>query len=205
VKIPRIFHRIWLGPRPMPEEYVCYGATWKVLHEEWDLRLWTDATLPPLINRREFELGKNAAQKADVLKYELVYRFGGIYLDTDFECLRSIEPLIADVEAFAARESDEFIAVGIFGAVPGHALLRDVVERLPRSFRDEPPGRQDLSTGPGLFTLVARNHPELVVFGPELFYPYHFTEKHRKGESFPEAYAVHHWAFSWAGDGPQGT
>ena len=115
----------------------------------------------------------------------------------DFECIRNIEPLLAGVTAFSAWESEECVAVGIFGAIPGHALLRDVIAALPQSFRDEEPGRQDLSTGPGLFTRIVASHGDVVLFGPELFYPYHFSEMQRRHQEFPRAYAVHHWAYSW--------
>jgi hypothetical protein len=30
-----------------------------------------------------------------------------------------------------------------------------------------------------------------------LFYPYDWTELHRRGETFPDAYAVHHWSSKW--------
>jgi mannosyltransferase OCH1-like enzyme len=164
------------------------------------MHLWTERNLPPLVNQAAFDEGKNPAQRGDVLKYELIHRFGGVYLDMDFECLRNIEPLLGDVEAFAAWESDECVNVALFGAAAGHPALREVIARLPESLRSETPGRQDLSTGPGLFTGVIHGHPDVVLFGPELFYPYHFSEKHRRSESFPSAYAVHHWAYSWAAD-----
>jgi hypothetical protein len=38
-----------------------------------------------------------------------------------------------------------------------------------------------------------------VVFPKELFYPYHFTEPHRRFEYFADALAVHHWSHSWVG------
>jgi peptidoglycan/xylan/chitin deacetylase (PgdA/CDA1 family) len=198
LRLPRVFHRVWLGDQPMPEEFVRFGESWMAKHPGWTMRLWTDANVPSLINQAEFDAGRNAAQKGDVLKYELVYRFGGVYVDTDMECLRNIEPLLRDVDAFAAWESQECVNVAIFGAVRGHGALREVIDRLPASFAAEQPGRQDLSTGPGLFTEVVHGHTDVVLYGPELFYPYHFSERHRQAEVFPAAYAVHHWAYSWA-------
>jgi hypothetical protein len=38
---------------------------------------------------------------------------------------------------------------------------------------------------------------DFVLFPREWFYPYNYNEKHRAKESFPQAYAVHHWACSW--------
>jgi hypothetical protein len=56
------------------------------------------------------------------------------------------------------------------------------------------------SSGPGLFTLVAADHPAITRFDREVFYPYRWDERHRRDEPFPGAYAVHHWSLSWSND-----
>jgi hypothetical protein len=43
------------------------------------VRLWTDDTLPELERRAAFDRGRNHAERSDVLRYELLLRFGGIY------------------------------------------------------------------------------------------------------------------------------
>ncbi len=53
------------------------------------------------------------AQKADVARYEIVLKYGGIYMDIDFEPLKNIEPLLHGVDAFVAYESAEFICNGM--------------------------------------------------------------------------------------------
>ncbi|MDQ2911487.1 MAG: hypothetical protein M3R26_00365 [Actinomycetota bacterium] len=51
---------------------------------------------------------------------------------------------------------------------------------------------------PRLFTHVLWDFPEVTLFPRELFYPYGWEEPHRRHERFDDAYAVHHWAMSWA-------
>ena len=72
-----------------------------------------------------------------------------------------------------------------------------------------PPNRQ---TGPYFVTAeleayactsVGRQH-KVVVFPPEMFYPYHFSEPERRHENFPGAVAVHHWSGSWTDEGSDG-
>jgi mannosyltransferase OCH1-like enzyme len=127
----------------------------------------------------------------------VIYRYGGVYIDTDFECLRNIEPLLKGVQAFAAEETPGDVCGAIFGAERGHPLLADAIARLPSSFRRNRHLTNSDQTGPGFFTSVVASHPETVVFEAKLFYPYHWAEKWRKGQEFPDAYAVHHWAKSW--------
>lgn len=168
---------------------------WERLHPHWQRRLWTDGNRPVLRNEECFQRATVAAQRADILRYELVYRFGGVYLDTDMECLRSIDELLDGVEAFAAEEQPGELAIGIFGAVARHPWLEDVIEQLPPSMR----AHQSIlrATGPGHFTAVTKGHPEVTVFPQEHFYPYLAHEPSRAAGPFPGAYAVHHWHGSW--------
>jgi mannosyltransferase OCH1-like enzyme len=195
--IPKVFHRIWLGTGQMPDEFVQYGETWKKLHPDWAMQLWTDENLPEIINQQEFLQAETTAQKTDILRYEVIYRYGGVYIDTDFECLRNIEPLLKGVQAFAAVEAPGIVCNAIFGAETRHPLLADVIARLPSSFQRNRYLTISTQTGPTFFTPVVADHPETMLFEAKLFYPYHWREKWRKGQEFPDAYAVHHWTASW--------
>src|SRR3712207_1506593 len=98
--IPLTFHQLWLGPDPMPAEFQEFRTTWQRLHPGWEHKLWTDATLPPLENQRAFDLARSAAARSNIARYEIVRRFGGVYIDTDFECKRSLEALLQGVDCF---------------------------------------------------------------------------------------------------------
>jgi FkbM family methyltransferase len=201
--IPRVFHRIWLGG-PLPEREGRYGETWAEHHPDWELRLWHDGNLPPLVNQEQFDAAGSPAQKADILRYELLLAHGGIYVDTDFECFRSIEPLLAGVRAFCGREDANRVTNSILGSVPGHPFFAAVVAALPDSVAWRPGRPPNEQTGPELLSRVLIEREALgrevpTVFGPELFFPYLWTEPHRAGEHFPRAYAAHHWAKSWDG------
>lgn len=203
--IPRNFHRIWLGPKPLPAEFAAFGESWRRLHPDWEMRLWTDANLPPLANQALFDSAPSFAAKADILRYELLLRFGGVYVDTDFECLKNIEPLLDGVECFVAQQKDLdadfgkfcYVNNALMGAVPGHPLFRDLVESLPQHMASLPPDiPASYLTGPHFLTTLLQAHPEVKIFSSKFFYPYTATERWRRHEKFPDAYAVHHWTLS---------
>ncbi|UWZ35604.1 FkbM family methyltransferase [Dactylosporangium roseum] len=201
LRIPRVFHRIWFGG-PLPAREQALGETWARHHPGWELRLWREEDVPPLVNQAAFDAATTMAQKADIFRYELLLAHGGVYVDTDFECFRDIEPLLGGVDAFCAREDGFRASIGLLGCEPGHPFFAAVVAALADSVAwlpDRPPNEQ---TGPELLTRTlieqdALGRPVPSVFGPELFYPYHWTEPHRAGDEFPDAYAAHHWAKSW--------
>jgi Glycosyltransferase sugar-binding region containing DXD motif len=197
MRIPRVFHRIWLGDQPMPQEFVDFGDTWRRLHPNWEFVLWTEENLPEMANRWVFDATQSLAGKANVLRYEILLRYGGVYIDTDFECKRNLEPLIADIDCFVARQPDDIINNAIIGAVPGHPFLQKVVSRLNIHacyVLDEVPSVTQ--SGPYFLTKVAANFPGLTIFDSALFYPYEWHERWRRHEEFPNAYAIHHWTLS---------
>lgn len=196
VLVPKVFHRIWLGPRSMPEEFRAFGDTWLRNHPGWEMRLWTDANRPELRHESRFLATSNWSNKSNLLRYELMLDIGGVYIDTDFECYRPIGDLVNDIEFFTACEHEGvgWIAPGFFGAVPGHAICAELVREIPNC---PDPLDHPLYCATRFFTSVVKRHPEAKVFPPALFYPYYCDELHRRHESFPDAYAAHHWAMSW--------
>ena len=96
------------------------------------------------------------AQKADIARYEVVHRFGGVYLDTDMECLRPLDDLISDHESSPhANTTGSWRSAS--SATPRHPVLIETIERLPASsffHRGEPIYVQ---TGPILLDKVLRD------------------------------------------------
>ena len=133
--IPQVFHQVWVGPEPLPEEYRRYGQTWLDHNSGWELRVWTDENLPPDLERKEvYELLRQPAERSDMLIFELLYRFGGVYVDTDFECLRPIEPLLEGVEIFCSYSHSDRLNNAIMGSVPRHPLIEQGLRELrPRT------------------------------------------------------------------------
>jgi hypothetical protein len=198
IHIPRIFHRIWLGEQPMPNEFQRYGKTWTDRHPAWEMKTWTDANRIELLNEALFNAEPTWAGQSDLLRFEILLRFGGVYIDTDFECLQNIEPLIQDALCFAGWESEEYIATGIFGATANHPFIERVVAELPRRHR---PGRKNVSANSGplfLHNLLQDSElrSALVAIQRQAFYPKKDDER-----EIATAYAIHHGAGSWVQPG----
>lgn len=89
LKIPKIIHQIWLGG-PLPQNLEYWMNSWMSL-QGWEYKLWTDKDVENLemVNRDLYDKSKNFAQKSDILRLEILAHIGGIYVDTDFQCLNS--------------------------------------------------------------------------------------------------------------------
>jgi hypothetical protein len=143
--IPKIFHQIWLGTKPIPERYQTFIAKLKQLHPTWDYRLWQDSDLESFEfkNRDLFDLSTNVAEKADILRYAILEHFGGVYLDLDVEFFKPIDQLAEHVDFFAGLEPFHYttgivtalyIANTIIGSRPNHPILQGTNEFLRDAF-----------------------------------------------------------------------
>jgi mannosyltransferase OCH1-like enzyme len=118
-------HRVWLGPDRMPEEYTAYMCKWSELNPKDEIidyynilidydkknNNWINiSVIDDILARVDGKMTIEAAvQIADVVGYELIYNFGGLYVNCDIEPIRSIEYMydyyqIPDNAAFAVKE-----------------------------------------------------------------------------------------------------
>jgi mannosyltransferase OCH1-like enzyme len=221
--IPRVFHQIWLGSKPLPDKFKRWADGWLKLNPGWTMQWWTDKQMPEMVNRAQFDSAEKMAAKSDILRYEILARHGGVYIDSDFEPLRSIEPILAGVTTFQADELDDRPCNAILGCVPGDPFYSAVVHALPDSILRG--GDIVATTGPGLLKrLIAEYLGEgrrrvdddapgvkgrrwrvesadgarsIHGFHWSVFYPYHYDQPDLENKSFPEAFGKHHWTASW--------
>lgn len=197
LEIPRIFHRVWLGPNPIPDDFIYYGQTWADLHPNWEMWTWKYENIAPLRLEECLAWGQadGCSQQSDIIRYHAILRYGGVYLDTDFECFKNIEPLLENESMVVAKECDKWINPAFIAAVPRHDAMIEVIKKLNKDGVDTTKSLS--STGPRLFTSVIDGLPNIKVLEPEIMYPYHFSQTYKSQGPFPKAYAAHHWSASW--------
>lgn len=205
--IPRIIHSIWVGGA-VPAEHRRYLATWQHHHPGWRHRHWTEADieaelypmgLQPIYDRASWWApGHEGQLRADVVRYEILHRIGGLYVDTDLECLQPVDELLEGQGLVAAREDDHFINNAFMAARPGHPFMANLLENVGGwMMQHKAPGvRPNVLTGPHFLTqMVAEYRPaDLRILPAELIYPYRWDQLERGSDTFQGAYTVHHWA-----------
>lgn len=196
--IPKIIHRT--VPEKRSVETDQYWEKFKAMYGDWDLRSWEEP-----LNSNDFpvtsplwDLCDSGAQKAGLIRLELLWAYGGVYVDSDVEPLRRMDELLS-CKAFAAWEDANCVPDAVLGAVPGHPAVAEMLNMAAERLIG---GADAWHTGPGVTTAVLPNREDTTVLSPGAFYPYHYLEKAaRSNEKFAEtapwAYSVHHWAHSW--------
>jgi inositol phosphorylceramide mannosyltransferase catalytic subunit len=215
--IPKKIHWIWLGS-PLPEKYKKIHATWRQKHPGWEFKLWTDNDIAGLNlkNKEQFDKAINWGEKSDILRYEILERFGGLYIDVDFECLQSFDWLhtICDFYAGIAYDKRPLLYNGLIGATPNHPIINACVNQVRASGTQSSELIMQYS-GPYFFSRIffdtiancahLRNLPLPVTY----VYPCpnninlskHIFD-HTQIEKYikPESLAVHYWGTSWVND-----
>ena len=128
--IPKVIHYCWFGGNPIPEKDRRYIEGWKEKCPDYEIIEW---------NERNYDVSKNKymAQAyeekkwgfvSDYARLDLVYRYGGIYFDTDVELLKPLDNLL-ELEMFCGFESTKYVNFGIgFGAEKENPVIRTVLE-----------------------------------------------------------------------------
>lgn len=132
-KIPKIIHYCWFGGAPIPEKDKACIESWRKFCPDYEIIEWNESNYDIAKNRymKEAYEVKKWGFVPDYARLDIVYTQGGIYLDTDVEIIRNIDPLLED-EAFMGFEDGKFVALGLgFGAAKGNPhikAMRDVYE-----------------------------------------------------------------------------
>lgn len=192
--IPRTIHHIWIGPDPLPDEYRPWIEGWKRHHPGWEHRLWTEENLPEEPLRPEVhERLRAPVERADILRLEILYRQGGVYVDTDLECLRPLDDVVADEELVIACLKPWQVTNTLIASMPGHPLLERALRDLrPMNVYWTASSASSIKevAGPPFLARLVRHHPEIRLLEPSLLFP--STPEQRDA-----ALAVHHMARTW--------
>jgi mannosyltransferase OCH1-like enzyme len=206
--IPRTFHRIWLD-EAIPERFDAYWQRLQELHPGWRFVTWSSkASLGWLQNQELFDsfpdgVKSSYAFRADVARYEILAEYGGCYVDTDVEPLRSFAHLFADPRPFIAWCSIDELDPSIIASPAEHPAIRELVDDLEQvhEWRGQgkatsPPG----STGPRYVTPRWRRREDVRRLPPVTFFPYHWSPSLIGERELPwpeRSLAVHHWSAGW--------
>lgn len=180
--IPKLLHFIWIGDAfKMP--YKCM-KTWTDKNPEYKVVLWDNDALEKSNWKNHRQLHdmldkKDYAGASDVMRYEILYEHGGIYIDADTFCVKPLEDWLLNCNAFASWEQElvrnNLIANTIIGGVPGAQTWKLCIDAVATKDCTE----QKLAwmiTGPMLVTDVFfKAQADLTVYPSHFFMPEHHT------------------------------
>jgi mannosyltransferase OCH1-like enzyme len=197
---PKILSQTWKSAR-LPERAAALQRGWRTQNPDVEYRFYDDAACRAVIAEAfpqflaDYDRLPQPVMRADVFRYAVMFRDGGVYADIDMECLRPVGALLEggecllSIEAHLSRKRQTELGYAepvqvancIFAAVPGHPLFRRLVERSFDIFRSRDPFAQisvEDVTGPRMLTRLLSEEsfagltvlPQIMLMAP-LEYP----------------------------------
>lgn len=227
LQIPSTFHFIWVSCKwnrkqvPIPQDVLERIQEWKNMYPTWYIVIWTNDMIqthfPNLYNL--FKKINTGAWVSDVLRYHVIARYGGIYLDTDIVPLRQL-PLNLMKLAFTVcqgpRDQDikqcKFACNAVIGSPPHNPEIQAIAnEASQRSLQKIQKYQFSSSsipydvglTGPKLWSQYLNNpNSTITTLSATTFYPCDWKKKQLCNKERyidnHQVFAMHLWKHSWA-------
>ncbi|KDE09742.1 hypothetical protein MVLG_00142 [Microbotryum lychnidis-dioicae p1A1 Lamole] len=133
-RIPRIIHATWKTD-VVPQRWLAARQGCMDMHPDYEFKLWSDAASREFIATHyawflaAFDGYTYPIQRADAIRYFVLHRFGGIYMDLDVGCKRPLDPLLYYQVVLPAT-----IPVGVSNDImfseKGHPFMDNVIRNL---------------------------------------------------------------------------
>lgn len=206
--IPKVIHYCWFSGKEMPDYLKRCVDSWHQFCPDYEIKRWDESNYDITKNvymKQAYE-AKKWGFVPDYARLDILYNYGGFYLDTDVELIKSLDTLRGQ-EAFCGVEKWGNINMGgCSGAVKQHTMIKrmlDYRENIPFVYKD---GTYNLETcgvyetkpfieeGMSVDNTTQRIH-NMTVFSSDFFHPYDYMS----GETCitKNTYSIHHFNGGW--------
>lgn len=138
--IPKIIHQTY-KTEDIPEQWIESQKKCKDLHPDYKYILWTDKMAHDFMEKEypwflpTFDSYEYPIERADAIRYFILYKYGGVYIDLDDGCERRLDPLLK-FPAFVRKTSPTGISNDVMGSVPGHPFFLKLMKSLNHYKKD---------------------------------------------------------------------
>ena len=206
--IPKIIHFFWFGKKSIPEKDLKNIDSWKKYCPDYEIKMWTEDNyeFPDVDYVKQAVEAKKWGHVSDYARLDVLYRYGGIYFDTDVELLRPIDDLLI-YNGFAGFEDGKNVNTGQgIGSIPGSSIIKGMMDDYKNISFINDDGSLNTTPCPVINTRYLLLHGliqndqrqkigELEIFPTDFFCP----KSVLTGEILvtPNTYSIHHFNGSW--------
>lgn len=95
--IPKVIHYCWFGGNPLGEKELACIQSWRRYLPDYEIKQWDETNWN--VNCCDYVAEAYEAKKwafvSDYARFDILYRYGGLYFDTDVEIIKPIDDIIA--------------------------------------------------------------------------------------------------------------
>lgn len=133
-KIPKIIHQTY-KTNEIPTDWLQSQKNCQIHNPDYKYILWTDEMAENFIRENyswflpTFKNYKYPIQRADAIRYFILYKFGGIYIDLDDDCQKNFDSLL-QFESFLRKTSPMGVSNDFMGTMPNHPFFLKLIKNL---------------------------------------------------------------------------
>ena len=210
-KIPKVIHYIWLGTRPLDKLSLKCMATWKRILPDYRIIKWSDEECKDIIQNNTYAKEAYASKKyafvSDYLRVYILYHYGGVYMDTDVEVLKSIDRFLND-DVFTCFENKTHIPTALMAGSKGNEWMKMLLDDYNDRHFIKEDGSFDLRTNVEVITelsikwgLVPNGEEQVLDSGVHIYSKDYFcpldTNAAKNNIFTDNTYAIHLYNGSW--------
>lgn len=206
--IPKIIHYCWFGGNMIPEDVINYIETWKKIMPDYEIIKWSEDNFDVMKHHytREAYKAKKYAFVSDYCRLFVLREFGGIYLDTDVEILKSLD-LFLNHKVFMGFEGNRLVGTAVIGSCKNAVFINEIIDlydtirfKLSDNKYDLTPNViiiTDYLNSKNIITKEGINNydDKLTIYPRDYFSPKHFDT--RKMTVTDNTHTIHHYSQSW--------
>jgi len=211
--IDKIIHYCWFGNNPKSDSVLTYIEGWKRKLPEYKIIEWNESNFNINICKyvREAYEAEKYAFVSDYARLYALYKYGGIYLDTDVEVCKNLEPILNSEKLTFGFEELEFIATSTIVAPKFSSFINFFMESYHDRDFIKSDGNIDETTNVQVVTKMLQeiglrksgenqklefDKEEINILEQVYFSPFDYINFENK--STPDTYTIHHFSHSWA-------
>lgn len=208
--IPKVIHYCWFGHNPLPPLAEKCIASWRKFLPDYEIKRWDESNFDVNIipyTAEAYAAGKYAFV-SDYARFWILYKYGGLYFDTDVEVIRPLDDIIK-LGPFMGMETGSQLEVnpGLGLGVPsGLGLMNKLLDCYEdRHFVLEENMRKQITVVDITTNLLIKEGLKPVagiqevggiyIYPSEYFCPINVTTDHLN--ITPNTRTIHHYAATW--------
>lgn len=221
--IPKIIHYCWFGGKPLPQSAQRCIASWRKFLPDYEIKEWNESNFDVNIipYTAEAYRAKKYAFVSDYARFYILYKYGGLYFDTDVEVIRNMDDIIArgsfmGCEGEATNQSmkkvqNNAMKLGVnpglgLGITSGLGLIKEILDIYMDKHFLKADGTLNSETIVTITTKLLcqkgmRNTNDVQQVESVWIYPkdYFCPKDYYTGELniTPNTYSIHHYSATW--------
>ncbi len=206
--IPKIIHYCWFGGNPLPELAEKCIASWRKFLPDYEIKEWNESNydVRKITYIAQAYEAKKYAFVSDYARFDILYKYGGVYFDTDVEIIKPLDEVLSK-GAFAGVECAGALNAGLGLASPAASpIYKEILDSYGSSEFLYKNGTMNLTTVVDRVSKIFLKHgfsakneiqfiDDITIYPAEYFCPIDFTTGILNITD--KTLTIHHFAGTW--------